>query len=81
LLCGLDANGEYSYLLTSNGILKKNQETNLFEPYSTGEGGGTIIIPETAYANNAEAVAALGTGKLYKSATSIEGSPIILITI
>lgn len=50
-----------------------------------GGGGGEVSIPATAYASNAEAVAALGVGVLYKSTTSIgpdgNGSPIILITV
>ena len=44
-------------------------------------GGGSGTIPETAYDTNAEAVAALGVGQLYKSTTLINGSPIILITV
>jgi hypothetical protein len=43
---------------------------------------GGITIPATAYASNAEAVAALGVGKLYKSQSlSVNGSPYILITV
>lgn len=42
--------------------------------------GGTATLPVTSYASNADAVAALGVGKLYKSTTLINGSPIILIT-
>ncbi len=49
--------------------------------YTTSEGSGTVSIPATAYADNATALAALGAGKLYKSTTSVEGSPIILITV
>lgn len=37
-------------------------------------------IPATSYASNADALAALGSGKLYKSTTLINGSPIILTT-
>ncbi len=48
---------------------------------NAGGGGGSVSIPSTAYATNAAAVAALGTGVLYKSTTLINGSPIILITI
>lgn len=44
-----------------------------------GGGGGTI--PPTAYASNADAVAALGVGKLYKSTTLVNDSPIILYTV
>lgn len=33
------------------------------------------------FETNEDAVAALGVGKLYKSTTSINGSPIILITV
>lgn len=44
-------------------------------------GSGSVSIPATAYASNADAVAALGVGVLYKSATSINGSPHILITV
>lgn len=43
-------------------------------------GSGSITIGG-AYDNNTEAVAALGAGKLYKSSTLINGSPIILITL
>lgn len=43
-------------------------------------GGGTAIT-ETSYASNADAVAALGVGKMYKSTTLINGSPIILYTV
>jgi hypothetical protein len=45
---------------------------------SGGSGGGVTI--GGTYDSEAEASAALGTGKLYKSSTSINGSPIILIT-
>ena len=44
-------------------------------------GGGSVTIPDTSYADNATALAALGTGKLYKSTTLINGSPIILLTV
>jgi len=44
-------------------------------------GGGSVTIPATSYADNATALAALGAGVLYKSTTSVEGSPIILITV
>lgn len=43
--------------------------------------GGSVSIPATAYASNADAVAALGVGVLYKSTTLINDSPIILITV
>lgn len=52
--------------------------------YREVETGGSVTIPDTAYASNAAAVAALGVGKLYKSTTTIgngSGSPIILITV
>lgn len=44
-------------------------------------GGGSVTIPDTSYADNDTAVAALGTGVLYKSTTLINGSPIILLTV
>ena len=44
-------------------------------------GGGTVEISATSYANNADAVAALGVGKLYKSVTLINDSPVILLTV
>jgi len=47
----------------------------------SSDAGGTVSIPETAYADNATALAALGAGKMYKSTTLINGSPIILITL
>jgi alanine dehydrogenase len=43
-------------------------------------GGGGVTIGGT-YDTNAAAVAALGAGKLYKSSTLVNGSPIILITV
>lgn len=43
--------------------------------------GQSLSIPEENYDSNAEALAALGVGQLYKSTTLINGSPIILITI
>lgn len=43
-------------------------------------GGGGVTIGGS-YDTNADAVAALGTGKLYKSSTLVNGSPIILITV
>lgn len=42
--------------------------------------GGSVTIGGT-YDTNADALAALGAGKLYKSSTLINGSPILLITI
>jgi hypothetical protein len=49
--------------------------------YREVETGGSITIPGP-YASNAEAVAALGVGRLYKSSTlSVNGSPYILITV
>jgi hypothetical protein len=47
----------------------------------SNSGGGSVTIPSTAYASNTDAVTALGTGKLYKSTTLINGSPIILLTV
>ena len=52
---------------------------NYFAP-KTG-GGGSVSIPATSYATNADAVIALGVGVLYKSTTLINGSPIILLTV
>jgi hypothetical protein len=48
--------------------------------WQAGSGGGGVTIGGT-YDSNALAVTALGTGKLYKSSTLINGSPIILITV
>lgn len=42
---------------------------------------GGVTIPATSYDNNADALAALGVGKLYRSSTLINGSPMILITV
>lgn len=47
----------------------------------TAEAGGSVYISDTMYDTNADAVTALGVGKLYKSTTLINGSPIILITV
>lgn len=58
-----------------------DQKVNYLYANSSGEGGGSISIPATAYASNADAVAALGVGVLYKSTTLINDSPIILITV
>jgi hypothetical protein len=47
----------------------------------SGSGGSGGVTIGDVYATNADAVAALGTGKLYKSETLVNGSPIILITV
>lgn len=47
---------------------------------ATPSGGGSTI-GATSYDTNADAVAALGVGIMYKSTTLINGSPIILITV
>lgn len=55
--------------------------TNLLLDYIQANPGGGVTIPATSYDTNADAVAALGPGKLYKSTTLINGSPIILLTV
>ena len=45
------------------------------------ENSGGISIPEESFDSNTEAVEQLGLGKLYKSSTLVNGSPIILITV
>lgn len=57
------------------------QLINVVVDYLQANPSGGVSIPATAYATNADAVLALGTGQLYKSTTSIEGSPIILLTV
>lgn len=57
----------------SGGRITKVDFTN------SSSGGGETV--NGSYASNAEAVADLGTGKLYKSTTLVNGSPIILITV
>lgn len=60
-----------------------NDVVNSTLQFPTGAGTHTIATmpPATAYASNALAVAALGVGKLYKSTTLINDSPIILLTV
>lgn len=44
---------------------------------------GGVTIPPTAYASNADAVAALGVGKIYKTTASIsdaDDQPILSVT-
>lgn len=47
--------------------------------FTIGGSGSGVAIGGT-YDNDTDALAALGAGKLYKSSTLINGSPIILIT-
>jgi hypothetical protein len=59
-----------------------NVVVNQTETGYTTAPSDSVTIPDTAYASNADAVAALGVGKLYKSSTlSVNGSPHILITV
>jgi hypothetical protein len=55
-------------------------KTQLLSDIFTASGSGATI-PPTAYASNADAVAALGVGKLYKSTIQINSSPYILYTV
>jgi hypothetical protein len=60
-------------------------KTQLLSDIFTTASGGGATVSATAYASNAEAVAALGVGKLYKSTSNWgpagDVSPIILITV
>lgn len=62
-------------------MVSDNLASTFLLPAITGGGGGSVTIPSTSYATNADAVAALGVGVLYKSTTLINGSPIILLTV
>ncbi len=73
-------NGDINSCILWGGIKYYAEETQS-ELVTAANVGGDVTIPSTAYATNAEALAALGAGQLYKSTTSIEGSPIILITV
>jgi hypothetical protein len=60
----------------------KNIVLNLFSRVKTLEtsSGSSALPVGGTYSSETDAAAALGTGKLYKSATLINGAPIILIT-
>lgn len=62
-----------------NPIRVKSDETGL-EPYT---GGGAVSIPATSYASNADAVAALGVGVLYKTTTVLADGvqPVLSVTV
>lgn len=64
-------------LFANRFFKKKLQDTITANSGSGGSGGVTV---GGVYDNDADALAALGAGQLYKSSTSINGSPIILIT-
>jgi hypothetical protein len=70
------------YIDRDSGTVYVRKDTTLSAStdWQSGSGGGAVTIGGT-YDTNVEAVAALGTGKLYKSSTLINGSPIILITV
>lgn len=52
------------------------------EKFASGQGAGFDASTLQSFATNAEAVAAIGVGKLYKSSSlSIEDSPAISITV
>lgn len=65
--------------ITNGGDIR--QIINQLADYIQANPGGGGVESETSYESNAEAVAALGVGKLYKSTTVINGSPIILLTV
>lgn len=50
---------------------------------SWGDAGGSVSIPATAYASNADAVAALGVGVIYKTTTVLADGvqPILSVTV
>jgi hypothetical protein len=56
-----------------------NEIADYLQDSGSGGSGGGVTIGGT-YDDEASALAALGTGKLYKSSTLINGSPIILMT-
>lgn len=77
-----------NYLMTSvymrNGIitiLKDILDYAKNHNNSTSTSSSEISISVASYDNNSDAVTALGIGKLYKSSTLINGSPIILLTV
>lgn len=75
--------------LTINGVAPASQSAALLalsEMFAASEGvDGSVPSYVSAtlatYDTNADAVAEIGVGKLYKSSTLINGSPIMLITI
>lgn len=78
-----------SVLSNSNAVIVYNKvkyyvsetQASILSSANTG-GGGSVSIPATAYASNAEALAdGLVAGDLYKSAVIVNGSRQILIVI
>lgn len=76
LALGNDANG-----VTITNLPEPTADTEVATKKYVDDNAGGITISATEYDNNADALAALGVGVLYKSSSKVNGSPIILITI
>lgn len=66
---------------TRDALFNIIKASTVFQKANSGSGGSGGVEIGGTYNTNAAAVAALGTGKLYKSSTLVNGSPIILITV